>query len=166
MGSIPTPTPQSQLHIRELGGIISTEGNARLQELGQKFLSFHCQSWLMQMITAETKRVAASSLVVLHRVTLSVFLTRSVRLGVQGYLLQASQMPELEHHRQQTDSWFWGTLRTLLPETQKIWAGFAQSIQGIPQLLPTIYPHSFNWVESKSRSSAEPDTEVISSSIN
>lgn len=31
----------------------------------------------------------------------------------------------------------------------------------VPQLLPTIYPHSSNWVECKSHSSAEPDTKVI-----
>lgn len=56
------------------------------------------------MITAESKRVAASSLMVLRRVTLSVFFIRFIRLGAQGYLLLASQMPELEQCRQQTDS--------------------------------------------------------------
>lgn len=117
----------------------------------------------MQIITAETKSIAPSSSVVLCRVTLSVFFTRSIRLGAQGYLLLASQMPEqsttenrlliLEH------------FENFVARDSKIWAGFAQSIQGVPQLLPTIYPHSFNWIECKSHCSAEPDTEVISISI-
>lgn len=165
--SILRPTPQSQLHIRELLGITSTKGNARLQELGQKFLCFHTNSvWPVQMITAESKRVAASSLMVLRRVTdPQCVLHQIYQVGSPG--LSAVGQPNARTGAVQT------TNRLLILEhfgnfiTQntKNWAGFVQSIQGVPQLLPTIYPHSFNWIECKSHSSAEPDTKVMSRGI-
>lgn len=68
------------------------------------------------MITAETKRVCASSLMVLHRVTLCA-LHQIYQVGSSG--LSVLGQPNARIGAPQTTNKFWGTLGALLPETQR-----------------------------------------------